>query len=92
MSFPTLLHVFTFFHKLSIAPWKIYFYAIRSHLSSAAANASYAIIIHTAANLLPFLHDHATTLEFSQVAQRDRLVLQLLTWERRHQHPRSALA
>lgn len=57
-----------------------------------AANASYAIIIRIAASLLPFLHDHATTLEFRQVAQRDRLVLQLFTWERRHQHPRSPLA
>lgn len=34
MSSPTRLHVFTFFHELSVAPLEIYFYAIRSHLTS----------------------------------------------------------
>ncbi len=91
MSSPTLLHVSTFFDKLSIALWKSIFMQSIA-ISLQAANASYAIVIHTAANLLPFLHDHATTLEFSQVTQRDRLVLQLLTGKSRHQHPRSALA
>jgi len=95
MSSPTLLHVFTFF-RFSISSLlsirKSIFMQFVAISLQAAANASYAIVIHTAANLLPFLHDHAPTLEFSQVTQRDCLVLQLFAWERRHQHPRSALA